>query len=371
MNPWLPFLIGLALLVIGGELLVKGSSQLGAAIGISRLVVGLTIVAFGTSSPELAVSVISALQGISDLAVSNVVGSNIFNVLLILGLCATLRPLQISTQIVRLEVPLMVAASVLLLLVGLDGTLSRLDGAILLSALIAYVIFTIVQSRKSEKALKKTESSPSSPSSSLSLHPNPTIPALTGMVAGGLFLLVLGARLLVNGAVSIAQGLGISEAVIGLTIVAAGTSMPEVASSVVATIRKEREIAVGNVVGSNLFNILGVLGACSLISPMGLSVSPSILSFDIPVMLAVAFACMPIFFSGHRISRWEGALFLGYYAAYIFYLTLDVQRHEDIQAVSGIMTAYVLPLTLLTLVIGYVRHFLRSQSPESRKPAGE
>jgi len=356
--------LGLVCLTAGGELLVRGASRLATLAGIAPLVVGLTVVAFGTSAPELAVSLQASFTGKADLAVGNVVGSNIFNVLLILGVSAMISPLVVSSQLVRFDVPLMIGVSVLTLIMGLDGTISRIDGAILFTGLIAYTTWLIRQSRresakvKAEYAEEYGEPMPSSATA------GQIILQLVFIVAG-LGLLTLGAHWLVDGAVTIARLAGMTELMIGLTIVAAGTSLPEVAASIMATIRGQRDIAVGNVVGSNLFNIMSVLGLSAVVSPHGVGISPEALQFDVPVMIAVAFACLPIFFTGHRIDRWEGALFLGYYVAYTSYLVLTATRPETGEALGNIMLVYVIPLTAITLAIGVV-HSLKTTRRQSR-----
>lgn len=348
------FILGLGLLVVGAELLVKGASRLAVSVGISPLVIGLTVVAFGTSAPELAVSVQSAYAGQADIALGNVVGSNIFNVLLILGLSALIAPLLVSQQLVRLDVPLMIGVSVLLLLLSLDGSLSRIDGLLLSSGLVIYTVWSIRQSRKENTQIQEEYTEAVREASAVGGKLRTVIINL-GLIVGGLILLVLGSRWLVDGAVMIAKTLGVSELVIGLTIIAAGTSLPEVATSVIASIRGERDIAVGNVVGSNLFNILFVLGLSSILAPNGIPVAPSALSFDIPVMIAVAIACLPIFFTGNVISRWEGAVFLGYYVAYTLYLILDATEHDALPLFSNAMLLFALPLTAITLLTVTVR----------------
>jgi cation:H+ antiporter len=342
------FAVGLVLLVVGAELLVRGASSLATAVGISPLVVGLTVVAFGTSSPELAVSTQASLAGQADLALGNVVGSNIFNVLFILGLSALIAPLIVSQQLIRLDVPIMIGVSVLLLLLALDGSLGRLDGVLLFAGIIAYTTFLIRQSRRETKAVQAEyeeafgeEGPPARGVGRVLVN--------VGLVAAGLVLLVLGSRWLVDGAVAMATALGVSELVIGLTIVAAGTSLPEVATSILATIRGERDIAVGNVVGSNIYNVLAILGISGIVAPGGLPVAPSMLTFDIPVAIVVALACLPIFFTGRLIARWEGGLFLGYYVAYTLFLLLNATQHDALPAYSWVMAVFVLPLTALTL----------------------
>jgi len=349
------FVLGLGALILGAELLVRGASKLALSFGISPLVVGLTVVAYGTSSPEMAVSVQSALSGQVDLALGNVVGSNIFNVLFILGVSALIVPLIVAQQLVRQEVPIMIGVSLLLLLLALDGGLSRLDGALLFGLLVAYTGFVIVQSRKENKAVEQEYAQEFGASGKPTWDSHWA--AQIGLIAAGLVLLVLGSNWLVEAAITFAKYLGVSELVIGLTIVAAGTSLPEVATSILAAIRGERDIAVGNVVGSNTFNILGVLGVSGLVAPAALSVPPSMLAFDIPVMIAVALACLPIFFTGNLIARWEGALFLGFYLAYTAYLILAAQSHDALGTYGLVMSSVVLPLTALTLAVVAVREW--------------
>ena len=340
------FAAGLLLLIGGAEALVRGGTGLAAASGLSPLVIGLTIVAFGTSAPELAVSIQSSLAGQGDLALGNAVGSNIFNVLFILGLSALITPLVVAQQLVRWDVPLMIGVSCLLLVLGLDGALSRVDGGLLCGGLVAYTGLAVWQSRREGAAVQAeyaTEYGPRAPETSGRLI------VQVALILGGLAALVLGARWLVAGAVMLARAWGLSELIIGLTIVAAGTSLPEVAASVIASLRGERDIAVGNVVGSNIFNILGVLGLSGLVAPHGVVVSAAALRFDLPVMLAVALACLPIFLTGRLIARWEGALFLGYYVAYTLYVVLAAVGHHSAATLSAVMLLFVLPLTGLTL----------------------
>jgi cation:H+ antiporter len=339
---------GIAALIAGASLLVRGASNLAAALGIPPLVIGLTVVAFGTSSPELAVSVQSAWSGQTDIAVGNVVGSNIFNVLFILGLSALIAPLLVAEQLVRKEVPLMIGVSVLLLVLALDGDVSRIEGALLFAAAVAYTVYLIVQARREGAAASADyEKEFGAGASARGRHWILQI----AFIVGGLALLVVGSNWLVEGAVRAARLLGLSELVIGLTIVAAGTSLPEVAASIVAALKGERDIAVGNVVGSNLFNILAVLGISSLVSPAGLNVAPALLAFDLPVMIAVAVACLPIFLTGHEIARWEGALFLAYYCLYVAYLVLAATGHALLPLFASAMLLFALPLTALTLAI--------------------
>ena len=338
---------GAALLVVGAELLVRGASRIARMLGITPLIIGLTVVAFGTSAPELAVSMNAAFRGQADITVGNVVGSNIFNILMVLGLAATVAPLTVAQQLVRVDVPLMIAASFLVLLLVLDGEVDQVDGFLLFSGLIAYLWLLLRQGKKESAAVKEEyerqiETGEAKQSGAL---------MNLLLVAAGLGMLVLGANWLVDAAGVIAAALGVSSLVIGLTIVAGGTSLPEVATSVIASIRGERDIAVGNAIGSNMFNLLGVLGITALITRGGISVAPAAVNFDIPFMVAVAIACLPIFVHGHALLRFEGMIFVLYYVAYTTYLVLKASEHDALPEFSMVMRSFVIPLTLLTLVI--------------------
>jgi cation:H+ antiporter len=348
------FVAGLGLLIVGAELLVRGAARLAAAAGVSPLVIGLTVVAFGTSSPELAVSVQSALAGQADIAFGNVVGSNIFNILVIIGLSALITPLVVSQQLVRLDVPVMIGVTVLATLLAQDLKIGRLEGVLLFAGLVIYTAFLFVQSRRETNVAVQQEYEQE-------FGERPRGPAQVVLnltfVGIGLVMLVIGSRWLVNGAVAIARAVGVSELVIGLTIVSAGTSLPEVATSLVAAIKGERDIAVGNAVGSNIFNLLSVLALTGIVSPSGISVAPAALNFDVWVMLAVALACLPVFFTGYEISRWEGAMFVAYYAAYLAYLILAATQHDALPAFSNVMLLFVIPLTVITLAVTVYREF--------------
>ncbi len=346
---FLLFIGGLIGLVLGAELLVRGASKLALSFGISPLVVGLTIVAFGTSAPEMAVSAGAVLNGQTDIAIGNVVGSNIFNVLFILGLSALITPLVVNIQLIRQEVPIMIGACLLLLALGLDGRLGLFDGAILFALLLAYTVFLIIQSRAETRSAKDQYAAGVKPA--VTGGWDARMPAQLMLIAAGLGLLVLGSDWLVTASTLFAKALGVSDLVIGLTIVAAGTSMPEVATSIMAAIKGERDIAVGNVVGSSTFNILGCLGLSGIVSGnLGLVVPAAILNFDIWVMIAVSLACLPVFMTGREIARWEGGVFLLYYAAYVTYLVLATQQHDSLGLFSTAMMSFVIPLTVITLV---------------------
>jgi cation:H+ antiporter len=347
------FLLGLVLLIGGAELLVRGASNLALQLGIAPLIVGLTVVAYGTSAPELAVSIQSSLAGQASIALGNVIGSNIANVLLILGLSALITPLVVSLQLIRFDVPLMIGVSLLLPLLAVDGTLGRIDGSILFLGAIIYTIWLIRQSRKEKQQAQEIltdqwageQTEQATPSHPLAWVQN------IALLLVGLGLLVLGSNWLIAGAVTFARWLNVSELIIGLTIVAVGTSLPEIATSVVASLRGQRDIAVGNVVGSNIFNILSVLGLTSIIAPDGIPIPSTVLQFDVPIMVAVAVACLPVFFTGSVIARWEGGLFFAYYIAYTLYLILRTTQPVLLPLFQQAMFFFALPLTAITLLV--------------------
>lgn len=332
--------IGLAALTVGAEFLVRGASGLALAMGLPALIIGLTVVAYGTSAPEFAVSMKAGLSAQADIALGNVVGSNIFNVLFILGVSALVVPLSVSSQLVRFDVPVMIGVSGVTWLFAADGKVSRLEGMIMVIGLVIYTALLVRLGTKSSDSSDDRYPAGNTPGKGKRLAIN------SFFVVIGLGLLVLGARWLVSGAVDFARYLGVSELFIGLTIVAAGTSLPELATSVVAAIRGERDIAVGNVVGSNIFNLLAVLGAAAMVSGE-VRVASGVLHFDLPVMTAVAVVCLPIFFTQGRISRWEGALFTVYYLAYVTYLVLAASRPVTAETLSWAIMWFVMPATAL------------------------
>ncbi len=369
--PFALIAVGLVLLIGGAELLVRGASGLAASFGIRPLVIGLTVVAFGTSSPELAIAIGSSLAGEPDLVIGNVVGSNIYNILLILGLSALIASLVVDVRLVRRDVPLMVAASVLVLVMASDGAIGRLDGLLLIAGLVAWIGWSLVEARRNGAGVGP----PAEAGGAGSIEPDAPSPRVRGrgrqvvLLLVGLGLLVVGAQGLVTGAVAVATLLGLPELVVGLTIVAIGTSLPELATSLAASARGERDIAVGNVVGSNLFNLGAVLGITALISSDGIPVAEGALTFDLPVMVAVAVACLPLFFTGHLIARWEGALLFAYAIGYTAYLLLDATQHPSADRLAEAMTGVVIPLTVLTLVIVTVREVRARRTGRAAGPA--
>jgi len=340
------FAIGLIMLVYGANQLVCGASELATNIGVSRLVVGLTVVAFGTSSPEMAVSLMAAGYGQTGISLGNVVGSNISNILLVLGASAAAAPLVITHQVIRLEVPIMIGISVVLVCFSLDGVIGRWEGAFFFVGVFVYTIWSVRRSRREFRS-----------------HPQPDVSAPArhshvrqlGEVAIGVALLLLGSRFLVRSAEEIAISLGVSELIVGLTIVAVGTSLPELATSIIASLQGEREIAVGNIVGSNIFNILLVLGITAFSMPQGIPVPTAVITFDLPVMLTVAVVCLPVFMAGHRIDRWEGFLFLGYYLCYVLFLVFTAIDYEGRFLLRQAMVWFAFPLTAVTLAVSWWR----------------
>lgn len=352
------FVVGVVALVVGAESLVRGSSRLAARSGLSPVVIGLTVVAFGTSAPELAVSIGAAAGGESEIALGNVIGSNIANVLLVLGLSAVVGGgLVVAQRIVRVDVPIMIVMSALVLVLGLDGRIGRLDGGLFLAILIVYLVWTVRSAVGDQDAdedhdgVADAATLASEYSSALGREKIRGSSLWRDLlyVVGGLALLVVGAQSLVTAATDIARALDISELVIGLTVVAVGTSLPEMATSVVAAARGQRDMAVGNAIGSNLFNILAVLGITGVVSPV--IVSSGARGFDLPFMLAVAVACLPIFAEGFILRRWQGAVFLSYYVAYLVWLGLDAAEHDLQSAFSSLMLYFAVPLTALTVIV--------------------
>lgn len=302
-------ILSLVALYIGAGWLVQGSSALALKAKVSPLVIGLTIVAFGTSAPELIVSLNATLSGQGDIAIGNIVGSNIFNIGVILGVSAIICPLQVKKQLLRIDIPVMLAATLLLTVLFWNGTLSRIEGFFFLAGIIVYTLFSLFYSRKHGEG------------PNLELEEQPKHWAVdTLAIIGGLAVLVCASRLLVDNAVSIAKELGMSEAVIGLTIVAAGTSMPELATSIVAAYKRKTDIAIGNIVGSSLFNILAIAGSCSLVHPIE---AKNVNYIDLLVMLAISVLLLPQVKSGQKISRAEGFVLILCYVIYIFWLLRD------------------------------------------------
>lgn len=340
---YLFLVLGLVVLVAGAELLVRGAVVLAEVAKISPLVVGLTVVAFGTSAPELAVSTISSLKGDSAIALGNVVGSNIFNVLLILGVSAVIVPLSVSSQLIRLDVPIMVGVSIFVWLAAWDGWIGRGEAICMLLMFAGYTGWLIRAGRK-ETPQQLHDSPPSAKSSWQRLLWNVVLFAL------GLVLLVWGAQMLVGSATTIARRWGVSDIVIGLTIVAAGTSLPELATSIVAAIKGQRDIAVGNVVGSNVFNLLMVLTTASVVSKSGVPVTAEVFWFDLAAMVLTAILCLPMFVSHTSVSRSEGVVMLLLYATYTGLLLAASQSLAWATSGKSVFVLGVFPLVCIVFV---------------------
>ena len=419
MNTAALILGGLVLLVLGGEVLVRGASSLALSIGLSPLVVGLTVVAFATSAPELAVTLNAVTSGSPELAIGNVVGSNIANVLLVLGVAALMGTIVVKSRVVKRDIPVMIGMSILLFVVAYSGNVGKLEGAILLACLVAYVIRAVVSSRRysagpkpgegrdaggdsdaylgeivgepprphapapAEPGSFAAENAAESPPAVVAAAPhleeapekplNPLLAVLA--VAAGVAMLVFGAQLLVNGAKEIATGLGVSELVIGLTVVALGTSLPELATVVIAVRRGERDLAVGNAVGSNIFNIGAVIGLSAIVVPDGIPIPPSAINLDIPLVVLTAFLLLPIAITGSRIGRVEGALLLGSYLAYTGYLLLASSDHDALGPYSFVMMWIVIPLVVIILMVQWYgdwseRRKRKGQAAEAATPSG-
>jgi len=341
-------LSGLVLLILGAELMVRAAVRLAERLHVRPLIIGLTIVALGSSAPQMTVSLQAALTDNPDIAVGSVVGSGIFNILVTLGLSALIIPLRVSRQLVRLDIPLMIGASLLVFILAWNKDLGRFDGLLLLGALALYLGLLFRQSRHSTRphTERPTETQQSWLISVL-------------MILAGLTMLVFAGRLLLGAAVVVATDLGLSERVIGLTVVAVGTSLPELATSLIAALRGQRDIAVGNVIGANLFNLLGVLGLTALLAPTPLSVSPNALDFDLPVMLGVAALCLPVFYSGYRVTRAEGLLLLGLYLVYGLHVVSFTTGMPLAGKLERLMLFYVLPALLTFLLFTSIRAWRR------------
>ncbi|TWR85859.1 calcium/sodium antiporter [Pseudomonas saxonica] len=343
----LQLLGGLVLLIAGAQLLVRCAEHIAAKLKVRPLLIGLTVVAMGSSAPQMTVSLQAAFNDTADIAVGSVIGSNIFNILVTLGLSALIIPLRVSRQLVRIDIPLMILASAMVFTLALNHQLDRLDGVLLLGGLLVYLLLLLHQSRHSGHHHPHHDRPPTSWLRTLSL------------MGCALLLLGIAGHLLLGAALEVASELGLSERIIGLTIVAVSTSLPELATSLIAAFRGQREIAVGNVIGSNVFNLLGVLGLTALLAPSPLSVSPNALAFDLPVMLGVAVLCLPVFYSGYRITRLEGLLFLGLYLAYGLHVVSFTTGMPLASKLEHLMFFYILPALLVFVLLSAVQAWRR------------
>lgn len=318
--PLILFLIGLVVILLGAESLLRGASKIAARLGIKPIIIGLTVVSVGTSMPELAVGITAVSEGKGSLAVGNIAGTNMLNILFILGLSAAIRPLPLQLSSIRLDMPVMIASALALIVMSLNGVISRVEGLILLFASVIYTVVLVRLGNKESAQIKKEYAEEFSPKVLLKKK---SLFAWVGnavLLSAGIGLCILGADLLVEGAVEIAQSMGISDAIIGLTIVAIGTSAPELATTIVATIKDDRDVAVGNLIGSSISNILFILGLTCVVSPHGVDVGRDILWIDLPLAAAVAIACYPVFRSDRMVSRKEGMVFVFLYLIYLFSL---------------------------------------------------
>ncbi len=348
---------GLLALVAGGEVLVRGASGVARALGLSPLVIGLTVVAVATSAPEMAVTVDAALTGSPGLALGNVVGSNIINVLLVLGVTALLVPIAVGRQLVRSDIPFMIGISALALVLALDGTITRVDGVVLVVAALAYLALATLLGLRHRSARASAGDGGRAPARRVVLD--------LLLVVVGVALLVMGAGWLVDGASDVARAWGVSDLVIGLTVVAIGTSLPELMTSLVAAVRQQRDMALGNIAGSCILNLGAVLGVAGLIAPDGVPVDPSAIAVDLPFMVAVALVLLPLAFTGAVISRWEGAVLVGYYVAYTTWLLLDAGSSAAVGPFSAAMLLLVVPITALwvAVLVGYELGKRRTPTP--------
>lgn len=320
-HPAIEFLGGLVVVIFGAEILVRSATRIATMLGISPIVIGLTIVSVGTSTPELAVGIAAVAEGNGALAVGNIAGTNTVNILLILGLSAAIRALPIRMQSIKLDVPAMIGSSVALILMSLDGVLTQTEGGVLLLAAILYTALLVRESRRESAAMKREFRQEFGPKPGAAGSERVRFASHAVLLATGIALTVVGADLLVAGAVNLARTYGLSDAFIGLTIVAIGTSAPELATTLVSTIKNDRDVAIGNLIGSSVYNILVILGLTMLTAPRGVEVQSDLLWIDLPLAAIAAAACLPVFRSGGKVSRKEGAVFV---AAYLVYLTVLV-----------------------------------------------
>ena len=325
LHPALIFAGGLIIILLGAELVLRGASRIAAMLGIPPMIIGVTVVSVGTSMPELAVGVTAVTDGMGSLAVGNIAGTNILNILFIMGLSAAIRPLKLHLASIRLDLPVMIASAIILFIMAVDGVLTRMEGIVLVLASILYAAALVLHSKKESVEIKKEYEEEFGLNSLLKNRSKLTMTINAAILLIGIALSVLGANLLVEGAVSIALGMGVSEAVIGLTIVAIGTSAPELATTMVATYKDERDVAVGNLIGSSISNILVILGLTCIVAPDGIDIGRDVLWIDLPLAAAVAIVCYPVFRSGQMVTRKEGIAFVSAYLIYmlilIFYRT--------------------------------------------------
>ena len=337
------FIAGLVALIGGAELLVRSVSRLAVIAGISKLVIGLTVVAFGTSAPELAVSIQAGISGQTDIMIGNIVGSNLTNILLILGLSALIIPLKVHKTIIKIDLPFLIAITVLVYLLGLNGFFSFWECLLLTIILVIYLFYLFRQKGEVDIPLADKE-----------VEKNHSVPKDLLLLVTGFVGLIMGARWIVSSAIIFAEMAGVSELVIGLTVVAIGTSLPEIVISLLAAFKGEKDIAVGNIVGSNILNFLAVLGVSGLFIPEAIPVQQSLLDVDMLLLIGATLLCFPVFFTNRRIVRWEGALFLVLYIAYLLYQFLIASDHQVLEVFISLMVYFVFPMALLLVVTAFI-----------------
>lgn len=320
--PAIVFLIGLVVIILGAELILRTSTRIANFLGIQPIIIGLTVVAIGTSMPELAVGITAAAEGKGALAIGNIAGTNIMNILFILGLSAAIRALPLHAMSIKLDLPVMIGAALALTAMAWDGVLQAYEGILLLLAAVVYTVVLIRFSRMESASIKKEYEEEFEPKQRPPVKTTWLWAWNIALLGSGIYLTVIGADWLVSGAVSIASSLGVSDAIIGLTIVAVGTSAPELVTTIIATIKNDRDVAVGNLIGSSITNILVILGITCILAPGGIDVSKDILWFDLPLAALVAIICYPVFRSDKKISRREGTVFVILYLVYITSLLL-------------------------------------------------
>lgn len=338
--PIIWFIVGLLALIGGAEILVRAVTKLAALLGISKLIIGLTVVAFGTSAPELAISIQAGVNGETDIMIGNIIGSNISNTLLILGLAALVIPIKVNISLIKSDTPIMIGATLLVFFFALNGFISFWECLALSFLLVIYLIYLARQGNPDlGTPIKKPEKKPS------------TILGYSLVTIIGFILLISGARWMIDSAIIFAELAGVSELVIGLTVVAIGTSLPEVVVVLVAALKKERDIAVGSIIGSNILNLLLVLGVSGLFIEGAIPVQSVLLQFDLLVLIAASVLCIPIFYTGFRIERWEGGILLFFYLSYLFFLYLSNTGHSWLEDFTNLMIYFVLPIIGLILFI--------------------
>ena len=343
------FLIGLVLLVVGAEGLVRGATRLGRLAGLSPLVVGLTIVSFATTAPEASVSIVASAQGRSGLAVGNVLGSNIFNILVVAGAAATIIAIPVTNITIRKDLPMLIIGTGVVYLFALDKSIVAWEGAILLIALAGFITFSVMQSRRTSRATREAMVERTRRAALIEMG--------GGLVLAGVgaTLLILGSRLFVDSASGIASALGVSELIIGLTIVSMGTSAPELTTSIVAALRKQPELAIGNAVGASVINMLGVIGGSALIAGGGLSVPEDSIRLDFPIALSVGLVVLSIAILGGKAGRRDGIFMLGFYALYLTALIAISFSASLLTPASIVALGFVLPASVIAAAFLVIR----------------